>query len=286
MRIDAHQHFWRFEPVRDAWITDEMRVIRRDFLPDDLRPELSRHRLDGCVAVQAVSSEQETIFLLDLAARWKEIYSVVGWVDLRAPDIYERLAYFARFEKLAGFRHIVQSEPDSQFLLRENFLRGIGALAEFGYTYDILIYPTQLPAAVEFVDRFPDQPFVIDHIAKPVVRTGEIEPWSAYIRILASYPNVFCKVSGLLTEADWHRWTPEQFRPYLDVVFESFGPRRLLFGSDWPVCLVAGTYSQVVDLVAGFSSNLPSEDQEAIFGMNAARFYRARNVTSGSRTRR
>ena len=261
-----------------------MRTLRRDFLPDDVSPELSRHRFDGSIAVQADSSEQETEFLIALASRHEWIYSVVGWVDLCAPDVAARLDSFAKYEKLCGFRHIVQAEQDDRFLLRPDFLRGIAALKQFAFTYDILIYPRQLPAAAEFVGRFPEQPFILDHLAKPAVRTGEIQPWSAHIRRVACIPNVLCKVSGLVTEAVWQDWRPDDFRPYLDVAFDAFGPRRLLFGSDWPVCLLAGTYDQVVKLVEDYACQFSAEDQAAIFGENAARVYGTRTITSGSRT--
>jgi L-fuconolactonase len=196
MRIDSHQHFWRFNRQRDTWITDEMALLKRDFLPEDLLPELKASGIDGCIAVQTDQSEHETLFLLDLARRHTQIKGVVGWVDLRASDIPERLQYFSRFEKLRGFRHIAQSEPDDRFLLQPDFVRGIGQLADFGFTYDILIYPKQLPAAIELVARFPKQRFVIDHIAKPAIRSGEIEPWSGLMREMASLPNVYCKVSA------------------------------------------------------------------------------------------
>lgn len=286
MKIDAHQHFWRYQPSRDTWITAEMGVLRRDFLLEDLLPELVRNEFESTIAVQADSSEAETEFLLKMASRHNEIYSVVGWVDLCAPNICERLAHFAPFEKLAGFRHIVQAEPDDRFLLRSDFLRGIAALAEFEFTYDILIYPKQLPAAIDFVERFPDQRFVVDHLAKPAIRMGEIDSWSAHMRILASNGNVFCKVSGFVTESDWSNCRAQDFRPYFDVGFEAFGPRRLMFGSDWPVCLLAGTYDQVVKIVADYARQFPVDDQRALFGENAARFYGMRAVAGGSRTRK
>lgn len=273
MNIDSHQHFWRYDAQRDTWITDEMAVLKRDFLPTDLLPELAANGIDGCVAVQADQSERETQFLLDCAAHHPEIVGVVGWVDLRAPNLPQRLACFSRFEKLRGFRHIVQAEPDDRFLLREDSCRGIARLREFGLTYDILIYPKQLPAAIEFVAKFPEQPFVIDHLAKPAIRTKEIDSWCRHIRAVAAHPNVFCKLSGLITEADWRKWRPEDCRPYLDVVFDAFGVDRLIFGSDWPVCLLAGTYKQVKDVIADYTRRLAATDREKIFGLNAAKFY-------------
>ncbi len=269
MKIDAHQHFWRYDPARDRWITEQMRVLKRDYLPDDLCPELAKAGVDATVAVQTDQSERETEFLLQLADANPMIAGVVGWVDLCARNVEERLTHFSQFRKLRGFRHIAQSEPDDRFLVRESFLRGIASLASFEFTYDILIYPRQLEAAAELVERFPDQRFVIDHMAKPLIKSGATEPWATRMRRIARCENVFCKVSGLITEADWRNWRPAEFRPYLDVVFDAFGTDRLMFGSDWPVCLLAGTYQQVHDLVATYASS----DHDKIFGLNAASFY-------------
>ncbi len=273
MRIDAHQHFWQYDAHRDAWITDEMSVLKRDFLPSDLLPELSANGIDGTIAVQADQSERETQFLLDLAAQQSAILGVVGWVDLKSPSLADRLEYFAPFEKLCGFRHVVQAEPDDRFMLREDFQRGIGMLAEFGFTYDILIYPKQLPAAIELVQKFPKQPFIIDHLGKPEIKGARISEWAGQMRTIAQSPNVYCKVSGLITEADWQMWRAEEFRPYLDVVFDAFGPDRLIFGSDWPVCLLAGTYSRVKQLLVDYLADFPENDRTKIFGVNAVHFY-------------
>jgi L-fuconolactonase len=269
MNIDAHQHFWKYDPARHAWITPEMRVLRRDWLSEHLRPELSASGIDSTVAVQADSSEQETHFLLDLARTHPEIAGVVGWVDLTSADIHDRLEYFAQSKQVKGFRHVVQSEPDDCFLVRDDFLRGIACLGAYDFTYDILIYPKQLPAAVELVKRFPGQRFVVDHLAKPFIKTGEIEPWATFIRKIAESDNVFCKLSGLVTEAKWSGWVPADFVPYLDVVFEAFGTARLMFGSDWPVCLLAADYAQVKQIIADYAAS----DHDRIFGQNAARFY-------------
>jgi len=273
MRIDAHQHFWKFNPLRDAWITEEMSALRRDFMPEDLAPELAANQMEATIAVQADQSEEETRFLLDLAKMHPQIAGVVGWVNLTAPNIRERLRHFSQFPKLRGFRHIVQGEPDDRFLLREDFLRGIACLREFDFIYEILIYPKQLPAAVEFVQRFPEQPFVVDHMAKPLVKEREIALWSRLMRALGAAPNVYCKVSGLITEGNWKNWRPEDFHPYLDVVFEVFGPDRLLFGSDWPVCLLAGSYRRVKGLIENYVRNRPQSEKDKLFGGNAERFY-------------
>jgi L-fuconolactonase len=269
MKIDAHQHFWHYHPERHPWITPQMSVLRRDWLPEHLRPELAAAGLDACIAVQADSSERETHFLLDLAQDNPEIAGVVGWAELTSANIGDRLEHFAQFEKLKGFRHIAQSEPDDCFLVRDDFLRGISSLEAFSFTYDILIYPRQLPAAAELVRRFPRQPFVIDHLAKPSIKTGEMEPWKTLMRKVAESDNVFCKLSGMVTEASWTDWTPADFLPYLDVVFEAFGPRRLMFGSDWPVCRLAGSYAQVKQLIAGYASS----DHDQLLGLTASRFY-------------
>ena len=273
MRIDTHQHFWRYEPGRDSWITDQMGILKRDYLPKDLQSELSNAGIDGCIAVQTSQSEEETRFLLELAAVHEFIVGVVGWADLRDPGIDERLAGWREFPKLRGFRHIVQSEPDDQFMLQADFRRGIAALSRFGFVYDILIYPRQLPAAIELAAAHPAQAFVLDHLAKPDVRSGQTKEWERNFRELASSPNVCCKLSGLITEADWNSWRHENFRPYLDAAFEAFGSERLMFGSDWPVCLLAGSYQEVVGLIASYVCDLPAAEQAAVFGANAARCY-------------
>src|SRR5712671_749710 len=219
MRIDSHQHFWKYNPTRDTWITNRMSALKRDFLPEDLAPECEKNGIEATIAVQAEQSEKETEFLLDLANRNLKIAGVVGWVDLCSPLVRERLSFFSRFEKLRGFRHIVQSEPDDRFLVRKEFMRGIACLEEFHFTYDILIYPKQLPAAIDLAAKFPEQRFVVDHLAKPEIKIGNIASWATQIGAIACNPNVYCKLSGLVTEADWHHWTPSDFDPYLDVVF-------------------------------------------------------------------
>ena len=223
MRIDAHQHFWIYDPREYDWIDDSMAALRRDFLPDALQPELERAGFQGCVAVQARQSIEETRWLLELAASSPFILGVVGWVDLQSPDVRSQLQAFARNPKLVGVRHVVQGEPDERFLLRPEFLRGISVLEEFNLAYDILIYPKHLSVAAEFVRQFPRQRFVLDHLAKPLIKSGSLQPWERGIRELAALPNVFCKLSGLVTEADWQRWQPEHIAPYMDVAFECFG---------------------------------------------------------------
>jgi L-fuconolactonase len=272
MRIDAHQHFWHFDPVRDSWITEEMSVIRKDFLPPDLAPLLADQDIQGTVAVQADQSEDETRLLLDLSKEHPFILGVVGWVDLLGPKLQERLQHFCGFERFKGVRHIAQAEAD-HFLARGDVVRRIGMLAEFDLTYDILVYQHQLPAVLSLVRRLPDQRFVLDHMAKPLIGEGVVEPWATHMRELASHPNVFCKVSGMVTEASRTGWIPGDFVPYLDVVFEAFGTERLMFGSDWPVCLLAAGYDRVVDLVEEYVQDFSQSEREAVFGGNAVGFY-------------
>jgi L-fuconolactonase len=274
MRIDTHQHFWRYNPEEFGWIDDSMATLRRDFLPHNLEPELAAAGFDGSIAVQARQTLDETRWLLELAASSPLILGVVGWVDLRSPDVRAQLDEFAGNPKLLGIRHIVQSEPDDRFLLQPEFLRGISGLEEFDLTYDILIYAKHLPVAAEFVQRFPRQRFLLDHLAKPPIKSGELHPWDSGIRELAKSPNVFCKLSGLVTEADWKNWKPEHIVPFLDVAFDSFGPVRLMIGSDWPVCAVAASYSRVMNVIREYLSKYPSDVQNAVLGENAQRFWK------------
>ena len=272
MTIDAHQHFWHFDPVRDSWITDDMAVIQRDFLPADLEPVLAENGIDGCVAVQAAQSEAETLFLVSMAQHYDIVKGVVGWVDLQSEQLPQRLAQLTEHPAIKGFRHVAQAEP-ADFLTRPAVVRGIRQLAEFGFTYDILIYPNQLKAALHLVRALPEVNFVIDHLAKPYVRKREISRWSNFMAEIAKNPNVSCKLSGLVTEGDWHNWSKKDFFPYLDVAFKHFGPDRLLFGSDWPVCLVAANYTQVKTLIEDYVGAWGDEVREKVFGANAVAFY-------------
>ncbi len=277
MHIDAHQHFWIYKSAEYDWIDDSMSALRRDFLPADLKPELDRNDFQGSVAVQARQTLEETRWLLELAERSPSILGVVGWADLRSPEIRSQLKALARNPKLVGVRHIVQSEPDDRFLLQPEFLRGIAALEEFDLAYDILIYTKHLSIAAEFVERFPRQRFVLDHLAKPSIKSGQINSWASGIRELAEFPNVFCKLSGLVTEADWQDWQPEQIVPFLDIAFESFGPDRLMIGSDWPVCLVAASYERATEVVRTYLLKKAPECRESVLGGNAQRFWRLAN---------
>lgn len=273
MKIDSHQHFWNYHPAKDAWITDEMKVIQQDFLPADLAPLLRKNNIDGCIAIQADQSEEETHFLLQLAEENDFIKAVVGWVDLRGANLEARLEYFSQFKKLKGFRHIVQGEPQDDFLLREDFCNGIAKLEKYNFTYDLLISPKHLPYAVEFVSRFPKQKFVIDHLAKPNFKQADFADWEKGIKELATFSNVMCKVSGMVTEADWNNWKKADFTYCLDVVTEAFGMDRLLFGSDWPVCLLAGSYEQTGEIVTDYFSKFLKKEQDKIWGANAVKFY-------------
>jgi L-fuconolactonase len=272
-RIDAHQHFWHFDPVRDSWINEEMKSIQRDFLPPDLLPLLRDNGFDGCVAVQANQSESETEFLAALAADNEFIFGVVGWIDLRAADISERLAKYKAYPVVKGFRHVLQGEAQRDFMLRPDFKRGIAALRQYDFLYDILVFPDQLNYSAELVAAFPDQPFVIDHLAKPGIKKGEIEGWKSDIEKIASYPNVYCKISGMVTEADWSGWKQSDFVPYMDVVVNAFGTNRIMFGSDWPVCQVAATYKEVAGIVKEYFSSFSQAEQDRFFGGNATSFY-------------
>ena len=275
MKLDSHQHFWSYDAAQYPWIPRGS-ALHRDWLPGDLAPLLGAAGLDGCIAVQARQTAEENRWLLELAEHHAIIKGVVGWVDLRAANVGAELAALARHPRFVGVRHVVQDEPDDGFMLGADFLRGIGALRAHRLTYDILINARQLPAAIALAKRFPEQPFVLDHIAKPAIKAGTLSPWREQIRELAKAPNVLCKVSGMVTEADAKAWKPADVRPYLDVVFEAFGEDRLMFGSDWPVCLLAAEYAQVFALVRDYIAPLSPEAQAKVLGGNAARFYLAR----------
>ncbi|WP_419802071.1 amidohydrolase family protein [Mucilaginibacter sp.] len=272
-KIDAHQHFWVFDPVRDGWIDDTMPEIRRDFLPEDLGPILQNNSFDGCVVVQSDQSEAENIFQLKNAGKNSIVKGLVGWVDLCSPKVEERLEYYRQFKLMKGFRHILQSEADASFMLQKSFMNGISKLQKFGFAYDILIFPKQLENAKKLIENFPDQPFVIDHIAKPDIKNKTIDDWKKNIIAVSELENVSCKVSGMVTEANWKNWKTADFTPYLDVVFEAFGAKRVLFGSDWPVCNVAGGYEKMLSVVQHYTSTLAKNEQELFWGGNAVRFY-------------
>jgi len=270
--IDSHQHFWKYNSKRDAWITDDMSVIQRDFLPEHLGPILTKNSIDGCVAIQADQSETEMDFLVSLAEKHTFIKGVVGWVDLKSTSVETRIEHFSNSKWIKGVRHIVQAEPEG-FLLKEDFLHGVSHLDKQNLTYDLLIFPHQLREAISFVGKFPDLPIVLDHIAKPYIKSGKIDQWKQDISELSQARNLYCKVSGIVTEADWNHWMYNDLRPYLDVVFEVFETDRLMFGSDWPVCLMAGNYSEIQDIILNYIAEYSEQDQNKIMGQNAFDFY-------------
>jgi L-fuconolactonase len=274
MRLDAHQHFWSYDAAQYPWIPPGS-PLHRSWLPADLAALQQPLGFDGAIAVQARQVVGESDWLLSLADQHANVKGVVGWVDLRSDRVEADLARLAAHPKFVGVRHVVQEEPDDDFMLGKDFQRGISKLHAHGLTYDLLIYPKQLEATIRLAENFPAQSFVLDHIAKPPIKEGTIEPWKSQVRRLAKLPNVWCKVSGMLTEADHQAWQPEQFRPYLDTVFEAFGPARLMYGSDWPVCLFAGSYEQAFRLVDDYARGLTDAERAGLFGGNCARFYLA-----------
>ena len=271
--IDAHHHLWSYSSDEYGWIGDEMQELRRDFLPPDLRAEMESAGVDGTVAVQARQTLQETRWLLDLAQEYPFIEAVVGWAPIASPDFSRMLEPLRGEKKLKGLRHVLQDEPDDRYALSDDFQRGLAALAGTGLVYDILIYERHLPVAIELVDRNPNQRFVVDHLAKPKIAAGEISPWRENLRELARRENVVCKVSGMVTEADWQRWTMSDLQPYLETALECFGASRLLAGSDWPVCTVATSYQRWWQTLRAWASPLTVEEQQSIFGGNAMRVY-------------
>ena len=273
MRIDAHQHFWTYSAEEYPWIGAGMERLARDHLPADLGALAAAAGIGGTVAVQARQSLEESRWLLELADASPLVRGVVGWVDLRSDEVDRQLEALAARPKFVGVRHVVQDEPDPRFLLGEAFGRGIGRLARHGLVYDLLLYPVQLPAAAELVRRFPEQPFVLDHLAKPRISERLFDPWRADLAALAAAPNVTCKLSGMVTEAAWGKWKRADFVPYMETALEAFSPRRLMFGSDWPVCTLSAEYADVVGIVDDFLARLSPDEREAIRGGNAVRVY-------------
>jgi L-fuconolactonase len=273
MRIDSHQHFWKYNPAHQVWMTDAMVVLRREYLPDELKPLLKAVQFDGTIAVQARQMVEETVWLLELSDEYDFIRGVVGWVDLRSPKLRAQLEMYAKHPKLVGVRHVVHDEPDDHFMLLPEFRRGLAQLREFGLTYDLLLFPKHLPVAVQLVAEFPDQPFVLDHIAKPAIREGQVSPWREDLDRLAEFPNVFCKLSGLVTEAKWKQWQPQDFHRYLDIVIETFGTNRVMIGSDWPVCTLSGDYASTLRIVIDYAQQFSARVRDDILGGNGARVY-------------
>lgn len=273
MTIDSHQHFWKYDPKRHSWIGEEMSVLKKDFLPEDLLIEFKLSGVEGSIAVQADQSLDETKFLLGLSEQYDFIKAVVGWVDLRNSELASNLEQLSDLKKLTGFRHVVQDEPSDNFMLGTKFQEGISQLGSYDYTYDILIFPPQLPAAIQLVKKFQTQPFVVDHIAKPYIKAGALDFWKKSIATLSEHDNVWCKISGLVTEADWDNWEYEDLVPYLDVVFEEFGTDKVMFGSDWPVCLLGGTYSSIKRIIDRYIEDFSDAEKAKVMGLNAMEFY-------------
>ena len=271
--IDAHQHFWKFDPIRDSWINDKMKIIQKDFLPADLEVLLRENGIDGTVVIQSDQSENENEFQLKNAYENDFIKGVVGWIDLQAESLEEKLIYYKQFKKLKGFRHVLQGEPQRDLMLQPAFKRGIGLLNKYGFTYDLLIFPDQLVYAKELVAEFPNQMFVLDHIAKPEIKNKNIDEWKRNILGLGARENVYCKISGMVTEADWQNWTRDDFIPYIDVVVNAFGTKRIMFGSDWPVCLVAAPYKKMKEIVDNYFSFFSKNEQKNFYGNTAIKFY-------------
>ncbi len=273
MIIDAHQHFWKYEPARDSWINEKMKILKRDFLPEELEKIYTANNIDGCITVQADQSADETKFLLQLAEQYSFIKGVVGWIDPASGNFREALEKYHSSKALKGFRNIIQGEDDSRYFTNKLFLDGFSFLQGRRFTYDILIYHYQLPSAIRFAEKFPDQKFILDHCAKPDIKNGSLKTWKRDIRIIAENPNMYCKLSGLVTEADWQKWNYQEISPYLDIAGEYFGTDRLCFGSDWPVCLLAAGYDKVLDIVHTFLRQVSETEREKILSGNAITFY-------------
>jgi L-fuconolactonase len=273
MIIDTHHHYWNYDPVEFDWIDNDMAKIRKSFLPVDLKATLKNTGVEGVITVQARQSLEETEWLLKLAAQNDFMRGVVGWLPLASENIEELLDKYSQNKWLKGLRHVVQGEPDPEFILGKDFNKGISALKKYDLVYDILIFEHQLPNTISFVDLHPDQQFVLDHIAKPRIKANELEPWAKYLWELAERENVSCKISGMVTEADFNNWTEKQLQPYFDIVMEAFGPERLMFGSDWPVCLVATEYADWLGLVKKQVAQFSKDEQEMIFYKNVEKVY-------------
>ena len=281
MRLDSHQHFWHYHPTEHGWMDDRMTVLQRDYLPGDLKPLLAQAKFDGTIAVQARQTLEETSWLLELASQNDFIKGVVGWVDLRSPELRGQLEKFTQHSKFVGVRHVVHDELDDEFMLRADFRRGLAQLREVGLTYDLLLFPKHLSVAAKLVAEFPALQFVLDHLGKPRIGEKLFSPWQEDLVALAKFPNVHCKLSGMVTETHWHQWRPEDFHHYLDIALTAFGAERLMIGSDWPVCNLSGDYAAVMKIVADFVAALPAAAQSKIFGENCARFY---NLKLGAET--
>jgi len=273
MRLDSHQHFWIYNDDDYVWMNDQMNALRRDYLPDQLWAKLQVIGFDGSIAVQARQSVAETAWLLELADRYPFIRGVVGWVDFESEALDRQLQQYGAHPLLKGVRELIHDMPDVNYASNDVHVRAMEKLARFNLTYDLLLKPPHIRPATELVRRFPDQPFVVDHIAKPDIAAGKRSPWQQDIESLARFDNVCCKLSGMVTEARWQRWQPDDFHPYLDIMLEAFGPRRLMIGSDWPVCTLSGPYEEVMRIVIDYIDSMAGDERAAILGGTCARFY-------------
>lgn len=273
MILDSHQHFWNYDSRRYAWIEDSMAILRKDFLPVDLKPVLEKYNTRGCIAVQADQSEEETEFLLKLAGRHEFIKGVIGWIDLTANNIEERLNYYFENPFLKGLRHTVYDEK-GEFMLDPSFQKGINLLEKFDLTYDILVFDYQLAGAIDLVKKFPNQSFVLDHLGKPLIYGEPTGKWIMNIRELATYENVFCKLSGMFTQTENFKWKATDFFPFLEIVLDAFGIDRIMYGSNWPVCLCAGSYKDTMEILLNFFSTYEQEALEKVMSRNASEFYK------------
>jgi L-fuconolactonase len=273
LKIDAHQHFWLYSPVRDQWINNDMAILQGDFMPEHLQPILEHYDFQGTVVVQSDQSAEENLFQLENAEKHPFIKAVVGWVDMQAPDLEAQLQAYQQYPKLKGFRSMLQSDPDRSLMLRPDFQTGIAKLQSYGYTFDILVLPDQLTYAEALVAAFPEQRFVLNHLGKPNIKLRQFEDWVADIEALAAHENVYCKVSGMVTEADLTRWKFEDFKPYIDTIFECFGMERVMYGSDWPVCRLAATFGEVMEILENYTANFTDAERALFWAKNAIRFY-------------
>ncbi len=273
MIIDSHHHLWNYNPDDYGWMDDSMHILKQDYLPESLEPLLKKSDVQGTIVVQARQTLEETEWLLELAGKCDFIYGVVGWVDLCSEQLDEQLQMFSNHPKLVGVRHVIHDEPDDNFILREDFQGGIGKLQAFGLVYDLLLFPKHLQKAARLVEAFPEQRFVLDHLGKPPIKSGEIDFWQTELEQLALLPNVYCKLSGMVTEADLVSWKREDFIPYMAVILNSFSPLRVMLGSDWPVCNLGGEYSEVMGISKDFIRELSLADQKLIQYQNAINCY-------------
>ena len=274
MMIDSHHHLWIYKPKNYGWVDDSMSVLKHDYLPEDLALELENSRISGTVVIQARQILEETRWLLELADENSFIKGVVGWLDLRSPDLEQQLLKFATHPKLVGVRHVIHDEADDDFMLHPDFIQGIAKLVDYDLVYDLLLFPRHLERAIKLVDSFPRQRFVLDHLGKPPINAGIMEPWKSDIGRLAAFPNVWCKLSGMVNEADHKHWQYKDLLPYMEVAWDSFGPERIMLGSDWPVCRLAGEYNEVINIVPKFIESLNCKDQEKILYQNAIDCYK------------